>query len=187
MSTENVQEAAAAAAEKLAEEISPGEDAAEELLGGEVDQWSLLTKAVVAVVVIVVCVIANKVSCCYLSAVTRTGCGVSPYHVPMIPVALVVLERRNRMLVSFRLVLVLLCVECFASAVCRTLTSCGQGKSRKREDGIVLVYTCQVVYLVHSLNTAVLQQYVEVGQLSYRMAIDLCVACLGKWWVLVDS
>lgn len=70
MSTENVQEAAAAAAEKLAEaaaaaadEPSSGEDAAEELLGGEVDQWSFLTKALVAVVVIVVCLIANKVSC----------------------------------------------------------------------------------------------------------------------------
>lgn len=69
MSTENVQEAAAAAAEKLAEgaaaaadEISPGEDAAEELLGGEVDQWSFLAKAVVAVVVILVCLIANRVS-----------------------------------------------------------------------------------------------------------------------------
>lgn len=69
--TENVQEAAAAAAEKLAEaaaaatsdETSPGEDAAGELLGGEVDQWSFLTKAIVAVVVIVACLIANKVSC----------------------------------------------------------------------------------------------------------------------------
>ncbi|CAM9157880.1 unnamed protein product [Pylaiella littoralis] len=67
--TENVQEAAAAAAEKLAEaaaaatsdETSPGEDAAGELLGGEVDQWSFLTKAIVAVVVIVAFLIANKV------------------------------------------------------------------------------------------------------------------------------
>ncbi|CAM9190573.1 unnamed protein product, partial [Ectocarpus sp. 4 AP-2014] len=69
MATENVQEAAAAAAEKLAEaaaaaggEASPGEDDVEEMmLSGEQDQWSFLTKAAVAVMVIIVCLIANKV------------------------------------------------------------------------------------------------------------------------------
>ncbi|CBN76695.1 hypothetical protein Esi_0000_0477 [Ectocarpus siliculosus] len=69
MATENVQEAAAAAAEKLAEaaaaaggEGSPGKDDVEEMmLSGEQDQWSFLTKAAVAVMVIIVCLIANKV------------------------------------------------------------------------------------------------------------------------------
>lgn len=65
MSTENAQEAAAAAAEKLAEAAgeasSPGEDAAEEMLTGEGDEWTFLTKAAVAVLVIIVCLIANKV------------------------------------------------------------------------------------------------------------------------------
>lgn len=74
MSTENVQEAAAAAAEKMAEaEVaaadeasSPGGDAAEELLaaageGGEGDEWTFLMKAAVAVLVIIVCLVANKV------------------------------------------------------------------------------------------------------------------------------
>ncbi|CAM9175122.1 unnamed protein product [Ectocarpus sp. 6 AP-2014] len=69
MATENVQEAAAAAAEKLAEaaaaaggEASPGEDDVEEMmLSGEQDQWSFLTKAAIAVMVIIVCLIANKV------------------------------------------------------------------------------------------------------------------------------
>lgn len=68
MATENVQDAAAAAAEKLAEaaaavgdEASAQEGAAEELLAGEGDQWSFFTKALVAVVVIIVCLVANKV------------------------------------------------------------------------------------------------------------------------------
>lgn len=74
MSTDSAQEAAAAAAEKLAEAAaaaadgasSPGGegDAAEALLGGEGDgdEWTFLTKAAVAVLVIIVCLIANKVS-----------------------------------------------------------------------------------------------------------------------------
>ncbi|CAM9191774.1 unnamed protein product [Scytosiphon promiscuus] len=67
MATENVQDAATAAAEKLAEaaaaaggEASAQEDATEELLGGESDQWTFFTKALVAVVVIIVCFVANK-------------------------------------------------------------------------------------------------------------------------------
>ena len=68
MSTENAQDAAAAAAEKLseaagaaAEEAPSAGDAVEDLLGGEGDEWSLLMKAAVAVVVIIVCLVANKV------------------------------------------------------------------------------------------------------------------------------
>lgn len=69
MATETVQDAEAAAAEKLAEaaeavggEASTEEGASEELLGGEGDQWTFFTKALVAVVVIIVCLVANKVS-----------------------------------------------------------------------------------------------------------------------------
>lgn len=71
MTSENVQEAAAAAAEKLAEAAaaaaagaSPEGDAAEEMLAGEGegDEWTFLTKAAVAVLVIIVCLVANRVS-----------------------------------------------------------------------------------------------------------------------------
>lgn len=66
---ENVQEAASAAAdaaaEAAAEMLGKEED---EVLGGtdgtgsEGDEWSFLTRALVAVVVIVVCLIATRVS-----------------------------------------------------------------------------------------------------------------------------
>lgn len=75
-----MQEAAAAAAEKLAEaaeaaadEASPGGDAAEELLVGEGDEWSFLTKAGVAVLVVIVCLIANRVSLCFLLRLWRAS------------------------------------------------------------------------------------------------------------------
>lgn len=73
--TEKVQDAAAAAAEKLAEAASAAGEAmgdsgvlgggAEDgagTVGGEANEWGFFTKALVAVIVIIICFVASKVS-----------------------------------------------------------------------------------------------------------------------------